>query len=138
MLYKTIVILVLAAACSSEQSDPETPAVSPYAGTYATAVALRSSTCSGIGVQPNPTIVTHQAGQSSLGLRHANIDYTGTVDADGTFRTTPKPVNAGNATHTLTISGKFGTRSFAALVSVVVTTPGAADCTYTVDWTGTR
>ena len=109
-----------------------------YAGTYQTAVQLTATTCTGITVQNQPTTVQHQAGSSSITLRHASQDYTGTVDAAGAFTTVPKAISAGNATHTLTIGGRFAGGGFTADVQAQVTSTGAPACTYTVHWIGTR
>ena len=128
----------LACACGSSTTEPTSTQLS-VGGTYATAVTLVDNTCSNVTVQPNPTTVSHQPGATALGLTHASISYQGTVQNDGAFSLTPKPIDVGGGTtHTLTIAGRFTTSGFTATVDAVVRQGTATTCTYRVSWVGTR
>jgi hypothetical protein len=108
------------------------------AGTYATAVTLDANNCNGITVQPNPTVVTHTAGATTLSLSHAGNAYSGTVQNNGSFSTT-KAIVAGSATHNLSIAGVFTRTGFTATVTVDLTdTQGPVACRYVVKWVGTK
>ncbi len=128
-------------ACSSSLSDPD-PVVLKVAGTYTTAVALTENSCgSGITVQPNPTVVAHTAGASTLGLSHGPLNYSGTVTQAGAFTTQANVVNdvANGVQSTLNIVGQFSATGFNATVTVdVAQTRDPVTCRYKVTWTGAK
>jgi hypothetical protein len=124
---------------SSPTGNPGNTTASPIAGTYQTAVSLTSNTCSGITVQPSPTIVTHTAGATGFTMSHAGTSYTGTLAANNSFTTAAKAIPAGSVTHTLSVAGQFATNGFTADVTANVTGSGnGAPCQYVVRWVGTK
>jgi len=128
----------LIAGCG-DSSDPTPPTTElQVAGTYDTVVTLTQNGCTGITVQPFSTTVTHTAGASTLTLTHAGNSYSGTVQRNGAFATTPTAVGGGGETHTLTIGGTFSTTAIDATVTAVVQRTGAANCQYTVRWAGPK
>ena len=134
--FPTLLGAFLLAACSNATDGGSQ---SPIAGTYQTDVTLASSSCTGITVQDNPTRVSHTTGSTTFTLTHAGNTYSATLGANNTFTTTPKPIVAGTATHTLSIAGQFTTDAFTATVSVSVTGTGnGAPCQYVVHWVGSR
>jgi hypothetical protein len=127
------------AACSGTTQPAPADTLLRVAGTYTTAVTLESSNCSGITVQPNPTIVAHTAGATAIVLTHAGNAYSGTVQNNGSFTTTTKAIVAGTATHNLSIAGTFNRTGFTATVTVDLTdTQGPVACRYVVKWVGTK
>jgi hypothetical protein len=144
-LHIALVACVFIVACggggtsSGTTNPPGSTNTSAIAGNYQTAVSLTSNGCTGIAVQNNPTLVTHTAGATTFTMAHAGTEYQGTLAANNSFTTTPKPVVAGSVTHTLTIAGQFGTNSFTADVTVAVTGSGnGAPCQYVVRWVGSK
>ena len=133
--------LLLAAAlsgCSSDGAAPLDPDVLRVAGTYATAVALGQSSCAGIVVADNPTTVSHVPDALGVTLTHAGNAYTGTVQRNGSFATSPRAVGEPAQTHTLTIAGRFSTSGFEATVTADVSRNGSPACSYVVSWVGTK
>lgn len=126
-------------ACGSTTTDPE-PEVLRVAGTYTTAVSLTENSCgSGITVSPNPTVVTHTAGASTLGLAHGPLNYSGTVTSAAAFTTQPNVVQNGGVQSTLNIVGQFTLTGFTATVTVdVVQSVAPTTCRYKVAWVGTK
>ncbi len=128
-------------ACASTPSEPDA-VVLRVGGTYTTAVSLTENSCgSGIIVQSNPTVVTHAAAASTLGLSHGPLNYTGTVTPAGAFTTQANVVNdvANGVQSTLNIVGQFNTTGFNATVTVdVAQTRDPVTCRYKVTWVGTR
>jgi hypothetical protein len=136
----SLATMVATAACGGTSSSPQ-PAdnLLRVAGTYATAVTLDASTCSGITVQANPTVVAHTAGTTTLVLTHAGNSYSGTIQNSGSFNTTTKAIVAGSATHNLSIAGAFNRTGFTATVTVDLSdTQGPVACRYVVKWVGTK
>jgi hypothetical protein len=135
-----VVFAVLIPACAGSTGPANE--VLQVAGTYATAVSLTANSCGNtITVQPNPTVVTHVAGATTISLQHGPVTYSGTVTSAGAFTTQPVVVNdAGNGVQsTLTIAGQFATTGFTADVSVgVVQTQAPTTCAYSVHWVGTK
>lgn len=128
----------IVAGCGGSD-DPTLPSTDlSVGGTYDTAVTLTQNSCTGITVQRNATTVTHTPAATTLTLTHAGNAYSGTVQRNGAFATTPKPVTAGTETHTLTITGTFTTTAIDATVAVVVQRAGAPNCDYTVKWAGAK
>jgi hypothetical protein len=117
---------------------PLDPDVLRVAGTYPTAVSLGQSSCTGIEVANNPTTVGHVPGATELTLTHVGNAYTGTVQRDGSFATTPRSVGGPAETHTLTIAGRFSTTGFEATVNADVSRNGNPACSYVVSWVGTK
>src|SRR5262245_9483233 len=104
--------LAVIVACGGSDS---TSSDGGFGGTYTTDVTLSSTTCGPVTVEDNPTVVQHQEGSSAVSFRHAGITYTGTVEADSSFATTPKGVNIGDGfNYTITIAGRFHPNSFEA------------------------
>ena len=137
-VFRALAAAVVVAACGGDD-DPTNPSTElQVGGTYTTAVTLQQNGCTGITVQTNPTTVAHTAGATALTLTHAGNSYTGTVQRNGSFGTTPKAVGGGGETHTLTIVGTFSTTAIDATVTAVVQRTGQADCTYTVKWAGPK
>ena len=99
---------------------------------------MTQNTCPNVTVQVQPTTVTHAVGATTLTLTHAGNSYSGTVQRNGAFSTTPKALTAGAETHTLTIAGMFSTTAIDATVTAVVQRSGSADCQYTVKWVGPK
>jgi hypothetical protein len=126
------------AACGDSSSPEPSPTELSVGGTYTTAVTLQQNGCTGITVQTFPTTVAHTVGSSTLTLTHAGNSYTGAVQRNGSFTTTPKAVGGGGETHTLTIAGTFTTTAIDATVTAVVQRTGSADCQYTVKWAGPK
>ena len=112
---------------------------SGFAGTYATQVSITENACNNVTVMDMPTVVHHDPSSGVVHLLHAGTDYPGTIDADGSFATTPVTLtfDTGNR-YRMTIAGKFRSRAFDALVTLDRTTvsTGAA-CRYRVRWIGT-
>jgi hypothetical protein len=133
-----LVSAVLVAACGGDSSPTPPTTDLKVDGTYATNVAVAQSTCPSLTVQGNPTTVTHTTGASTLTLTHAGNSYSGTVQRNGAFSTTPKALTAGAETHTLTIAGTFSRTAINATVTAVVQRSGSADCQYTVTWIGPK
>lgn len=137
--------LIFMLACSEGGNDddgttppPPPPPVSPFAGTYATAVSLSSTTCGPVTVQSLPTTVAHNAGSTSISMVHGGTTYPGTVAADSTFTTTPVDVDVGDGfQYRITITGRFGTRSFVADATVDRNGSGGA-CRFVAHWVGSR
>jgi hypothetical protein len=125
------------AACGGDSSGPNTTDLH-VAGTYDTAVTLQQNTCGAITVQRFVTTVAHTAGATTLTLTHNGISYAGTVQRNGTFATTPKPISAGAETHTLTIAGTFTTTAIDATVTADVARAGSTSCQYSVKWAGAK
>jgi hypothetical protein len=138
-LVRALTTGVIVAACGSD--DPANPTQSnelQVGGTYNTTVTLQQNGCTGITVQTFTTTVTHSAGANALTLTHAGNAYSGTVQRNGSFTTTPKAVGGGAETHTLTITGSFTTTAIDATVTAVVQRTGSANCQYTVKWAGPK
>ena len=123
-------------ACSS--TTPPGSEGSAIAGTYATAVTLTQSTCTGITVQPNPTVIAHTAGSTTFTLTHAGQTYTGTLAANDAFTTAPRTIGTGATASRITIAGTFQGTGFTADVQVEQGTGTPQACAYTVHWVGTR
>jgi hypothetical protein len=126
------------AACGGSSPSGVNSAELSVGGTYTTAVTLQQNGCTGITVQTFPTTVAHTAGSTSLTLTHASNSYTGTVQRNGAFTTTPKVVGGGAESHTLTITGTFTTTTIDATVTALVQRAGSANCQYTVKWAGPK
>ena len=134
-------------ACGGGGSDSDgttTPPVPPpasqsaFAGTYATAVTLASNSCGQVTVQSLPTTVTHNAGSATITLVHGGTTYPGTVAADSTFTTTPVEVDVGDGfQYRITVTGRFGNRSFVA-DATVDRAGGGASCRFVAHWIGSR
>ena len=138
-LMRALATAVIVAACGGDDSSGPTQSNElQVGGTYTTAVTLQQNGCTGITVQTFATSVTHSAGASALTLTHAGNSYSGTVQRNGSFSTTPKAVGGGGETHTLTIVGTFTTTAMDATVTAVVQRTGQAECTYTVKWAGPK
>jgi hypothetical protein len=133
MLFITAAVV---AGCGGTTAAP-TPAAG-FAGTYATAVSLLTTTCGAITVQNNPTTVTFDAGTRAATFTHAGTTYSGTVAADSTFSTTPRTVNVNDGfVYTIGIAGKFQPGGFDATATVDRAATGST-CRFTVRWAGTR
>ena len=138
-LLRALTTVVIVAACGSDDPADPTPSNElQVGGTYNTAVTLQQNGCTGITVQTFATTVAHSAGATTLTLTHAGNAYSGTVQRNGSFSTTPKAVGGGGETHTLTIAGTFTTTAVDATVTAVVQRTGQAECTYTVKWAGPK
>jgi hypothetical protein len=109
------------------------------AGSYPTTVAITSDACGGSVVADNPTAVTHIVGAATLSLSHAGSVYSGTIQTNGQFSTTPASAVIGSASYVVAMSGRFTTTGFTSTVTVDKTDaahPGG--CRYVVAWTATR
>jgi len=127
----------LVGACGDSSSAPP-PDQLRVAGTYDTQVTLQQNTCTGILVQRNATTVTHTPGSAAVTLTHAGTAYTGAVQRNGTFTTTPKVIGGGSNTNTVTIVGTFTTTAIDATVTIDLQRSGSAACQYTVKWAGLK
>ena len=117
---------------------PPPPPPAGFGGTYATAVTLTQNSCGSVTVQSLPTTVTHNATSGAITLGHGGTTYSGTVATDSTFSTAPQDVNVGDGfVYRVTISGKFGVRSFVADATVDRSSAGSS-CRYVAHWVGTR
>jgi len=132
-----LTVATMVAACGGSAAEP-TPTDLRVAGTYDTAVTLQQNSCTGIAVQSFTTTVSHTPGASTLTLTHNGNAYSGTVQRNGSFTTTPKAVGGGGETHTLTISGSFTTTAIDATVTADVQRTGSPNCQYTVKWVGPK
>ena len=137
-LARALAAAVIVAACGGDSTEPTPSNELQVAGTYNTTVTLQQNGCTGITIQTFATTVTHSAGASTLTLTHAGNAYSGTVQRNGSFSTTPKAVGGGAETHTITIAGSFTTTAIDATVTAVVQRTGQAECTYTVKWAGPK
>lgn len=117
-----------------------TPAGIQVGGQYSTAVTLTEDTCGGTSVQSLPTAVAQTSGQTRFTLTHGGTTYSGTLSADGSFRTDSLTINdAAGSALTIVIEGRFAIQGFDGVVSVSVDrTAPAADCRYVVHWAGTK
>lgn len=135
-------LLAMFVACgggSEGTTPPPPPPVSPFAGTYATAVTLSSTTCGPVTVQSLPTTVTHTAGSPTIVVAHGGTTYPGSVSADSSFTTTPVEVDVGDGfQYRITVVGRFGTRSFVADATVDRSGGGGASCRFVAHWVGSR
>ena len=133
--------LAVLAGCGGSDDDGGTTTPPPpagFGGTYATAVTLTQNSCGSVTVQSLPTTVTHNATSGTITLVHGGTSYSGTVATDSTFTTTPRDVNVGDGfQYRVTISGRFGVRSFVADATVDRSTTGSS-CRYVAHWVGTR
>jgi hypothetical protein len=135
-----LMLLLALAGCGGSDSEGTTPPPPPtsFAGTYATTVTLAQNTCGAVTVQSLPTTVTFDATSRAVGLTHGGTTYTGTVAADSTFTTAARDVNVGDGfQYVVTVTGKFGARSFTADARVDRSGSGAA-CFYVAHWVGSR
>lgn len=131
-------LLCLAFACSS--TAPSAPAAAlGYSGTYDTKVAIKTNACPGTPtVMDNPTVVAHEPSTGKVTITHAGTTSPGTVKSDGSFTTTPVPVNVGDGfTYSIAMTGQFTATGFTADVAVDRTS-GATTCRYVVGWVGTK
>ena len=141
-LYRPFLFLLtttaIIAACGGSDATGTPGNDLSVGGTYTTAVTLQQNGCTGVTVQTFATTVTHTAGANTLTITHAGNSYTGTVQRNGSFATTPKALGPAAETHTITIAGTFTTTAMDATVSAVVTRTGGATCQYTVKWVGPK
>ena len=133
--------LAALAGCGGSDDDGGTTTPPPpagFGGTYATAVTLTQNACGSVTVQSLPTTVTHNATSGTITLVHGGTSYSGTVATDSTFSTTPRDVDVGDGfQYRVTISGRFGARSFVADATVDRSAAGSS-CRYVAHWVGTR
>jgi len=124
-------LVYLAALSPGCGGSSGTPLLS-VGGTYQTQVTLLpGNTCSGVTVQDNPTIVTHNPGAQTLSIRHVSINAAGTIDSTAHFSTDPTMVSG----FTVTITGQF---SLTGLDATVTLTQAQPPCQYMVHWVGTK
>jgi hypothetical protein len=135
---RALTAVAVVAACGGDDGPTNPSNELQVGGTYTTAVTMQQNGCTGITIQTFATTVTHSAGANTLTLTHAGNSYTGTVQRNGSFSTTPKAVGGGAETHTLTIVGTFTTTAIDATVTAVVQRTGQANCQYTVKWAGPK
>jgi hypothetical protein len=124
-------------AAQPEATTPP-PAIS-VAGSYDTAVTLAENNCGPVTVEPMPTQVEQQPGETSLVLTHAGNHFNGILQPDATFITEPLILRGGGDTYTVTVQGHFATTGFDALTTVIVQqSVKPQNCQYTVRWLGTK
>lgn len=136
----SLLLLGTLAGCGGSESTTNPPPPPPvaFAGTYATSVTLVQNTCGSVTVQSLPTVVTYDASSRAVGLTHGGTTYNGTVAADSTFTTTPRDVDVGDGfQYRVTVTGRFGARSFTADATVDRSGTGSP-CQYTAHWVGSR
>jgi hypothetical protein len=128
------------AACVACSGSTAAPAQQPdFAGTYATHVTLTQNDCGQINVQDNATVVTHNRSTSAVTFTHAGTTYTGAVQADSAFSTTPRVVDVGDGfQYTIAISGRFTRTGFDAAPTVDRSGGTSTACRFVVRWLGTR
>lgn len=130
--------VVVACGGGSTTETPPPPVDQGFSGTYATQVTLVSNTCGPVTVQSLPTVVTHDRAAHSVALLHAGSTYRGSVNADSTFATTPLDSDFGDGfQYRVTVTGRFGNRSFTADATVDRSGNGAS-CRYVAHWVATR
>ena len=125
-------------ACGGDDPNDPSPTELSVGGTYNTAVTVQQSGCQGTSFQQFATTVTHTPGATTLTITHAGNAYTGTVQRNGAFTTSPKAFTGPGETHTLTIAGTFSTTAIDATVSADVQRTGSANCQYVVKWVGPK
>lgn len=143
---RAIQLLVsLALGCGGGGGSPTAPPppapVSPIAGRYDVTVTLGTNSCGAVTVQPQPTTVTHAAGDSRFTLMHGANAFAGTLSADLSFVTDPLTLPGGDgSTLTVRLQGRFPSQALEANVTVEVRNrPVApATCSYVVVWTGVK
>ena len=118
-----------ASSASSATGDPGDPS-----GTYETRVALTGTTCAGIEVEDQSTVVDLAGG--TVTLTHGPLTYTGTLNAQGAFTTEPVQVDVGPDTHRLAVAGSLHDERLEAVVTAHVT--GGQTCDYQVSWRGSK
>lgn len=141
-----IACCVVLLACGGGDDDddggstpPPPPPPSGFAGTYATAVTLTSTTCGPVTVQSLPTTVTHNQSAGVVSLTHGGATYAGSVAADSTFTTTPLEQDVGDGfLYRVMLTGRFGARSFVADATVDRSGGSSSACRYVAHWAGTR
>lgn len=128
----------IATGCSSDGPgpDPDPDPVISVAGTYQTAVTMLSNSCPGQTVQQHTTAVQHVPGATTLSLTHAGSTYTGTLNADGTFNTTPVTQVFDGISYTITITGEFTETTIDA--EVQVDAGKQPPCSFTARWAGPK
>ena len=139
-LTTTVFIFAGVLGCGSSKGDPIVPTTQlSVAGVYPTTVAITSDACGGSVVQDNPTTVTHVAAATTLSLSHAGSVYSGTVQPNGQFSTTPAAAVIGSASYVVAMSGQFTVTGFTSTVTVDKTDAAhPSGCRYVVRWTATR
>ena len=144
MQFKTtlqVAAACLVVACGGGGSEPNgttPPPPASFAGTYATQVTLTQNSCGSVTVQSLPTTVTHNASSGAVTFVHGGTTYTGTVATDSSFATTPRDVDVGDGfQYRITVTGRFGNRSFVA-DATVDRSGGGGPCQYIAHWVGTR
>lgn len=126
------------AGCGGNGDGGTPPPPAGFGGTYATAVTLTQNSCGSVTVQSLPTTVTHNATSGTITLVHGGTSYSGTVATDSTFSTVSRDVDVGDGfQYRVTISGRFGVRSFVA-DATVDRSSGSSSCRYVAHWIGTR
>ena len=103
-------------------------------GTYATAVSLFSTTCSGVSVRDTRIIVEHAPGAATLKLTHENLPFDGKIRSDGNFTTPTSAFRDGMGAATAYLTGRFTDSSFNARVYV----KSYRGCEYQLRWAGRR
>lgn len=107
----------------------------PASTTYWTEVALGTSTCDKPTIKPGPTEIVRLPGDS-VSVTHAGQTYGGIITREGNFTTIPKELVFGTTVYTIGITGRVLDKELTAVVTVGVREQGAAECRYTVNWTG--
>lgn len=116
--------------------DPGVPSVIRVGGTYQTAVSVIASDCVGQTVEQHPTTVAHVPGATALTLTHAGNSYSGTLDADGSFRTAPVSQVFDGVSYQIGITGRFSTTAIDAEVHVAAARQ--PPCSFTARWVGPK
>ena len=123
----------------SRSTAPSSIEAARLVGTFNTAVALGRNSCTGVTVQPMPTIVTPTTMDTTIVLTHANISHRGSIKPSGVFHTSEISLGSAPTTYHVSMKGVFtSVDAFTALVTVREVTNGAERCSYEVQWVGTR
>jgi hypothetical protein len=133
-IYRIVLVLAGFAVAGGAHAEGQT-AQGPSPTTYWTEVALGSSTCDNVTIKPGPTEIVRLPGDS-LSVSHAGQTYRGSITREGNFTTTPKELVFGTTVYTIGITGRLLEKELTAVVTVSVREQGAAECRYTVNWTG--
>ena len=130
--------LLIGASCSGGTNMP-TGNNDSFAGTYATTVSLGQNSCGAVTIQDMPTVVTHNKSTGAVSFAHSGLSWTGSVDAQNNFTTTPTTLDANGFHYVIALAGHFTASGFTATVTLDRTlATGAGQCQYVVNWIGTR
>ena len=80
--------------------------------------------------------MNHEPGATAVSFTHAGSTYSGTLDPDGTFATTPVTQVFGGVSFVISLSGQFSETAMNALVQV--SAGRQPPCAFTARWQGPK